>query len=46
MLFDLAERRFYLFGLVFWPQDFIYLAVLLVICALSLFFFTAVAGRL
>ncbi len=46
VLFDLAHRKFYIFGLVFWPQDFIYLTVLLVISALSLFLFTAVAGRL
>jgi cytochrome c oxidase accessory protein FixG len=46
VLFDLAARKFYVFGLVLWPQDFIYLAVLLVISALSLFLFTAVAGRL
>lgn len=46
VLFDLAARKFYIFGLVFWPQDFIYLTVLLVISALSLFLFTAVAGRL
>jgi cytochrome c oxidase accessory protein FixG len=46
VLFDLAQRKFYIFGLVLWPQDFIYLAVLLVIAALSLFLFTAVAGRL
>ena len=46
VLFDLGARKFYLFGLVLWPQDFIYLAALLVIAALSLFFFTAVAGRL
>lgn len=46
VLFDLATRKFYIFGLVLWPQDFIYLAVLLVISALSLFLFTAVAGRL
>lgn len=45
VLFDLAARKFYIFGMVFWPQDFIYLAVLLVIAALSLFLFTAVAGR-
>ncbi|MEO6351830.1 MAG: cytochrome c oxidase accessory protein CcoG [Burkholderiaceae bacterium] len=45
ILFDLAARKFYIFGMVFWPQDFIYLAVLLVIAALSLFLFTAVAGR-
>jgi cytochrome c oxidase accessory protein FixG len=46
VLFDLGARRFYIFGLVLYPQDFIYLAGLLVISALSLFLFTAVAGRL
>jgi cytochrome c oxidase accessory protein FixG len=46
VLFDLAARRFYLFGLVLYPQDLIYLTGLLVISALSLFLFTAVAGRL
>ncbi len=46
VLFDLAARKFYIFGIVFWPQDFIYLTVLLLICAYSLFLFTAVAGRL
>jgi cytochrome c oxidase accessory protein FixG len=46
VLFDLGSRKFYIFGLVLWPQDVIYLAVLLVLAALSLFLFTAVAGRL
>jgi cytochrome c oxidase accessory protein FixG len=46
VLFDLGARRFYILGLVLYPQDFIYLAGLLVISALSLFLFTAVAGRL
>jgi len=46
VLFDLVARKFYIFGLVLWPQDVIYLAVLLVLSALSLFLFTAVAGRL
>lgn len=46
VLFDLAARRFYMFGYVLYPQDFIYLTGLLVVCALSLFLFTAVAGRL
>ncbi len=46
VLFDLGARRFYIFGLVFYPQDLIYLTGLLVISALSLFLFTAVAGRL
>ncbi len=46
VLFDLGARRFYIFGFVLYPQDFIYLTGLLVISALSLFLFTAVAGRL
>jgi cytochrome c oxidase accessory protein FixG len=46
VLFDLGARRFYLFGYVLYPQDFIYLTGLLLISALSLFLFTAVAGRL
>jgi cytochrome c oxidase accessory protein FixG len=45
-LFDLPARKFYLIGLTLWPQDFPYLALLLIIAALSLFFFTALAGRL
>ena len=46
LLFDIANRKFYILGLVFWPQDIIYLTALLIISALSLFLFTAVAGRL
>lgn len=46
VLFDLTSRRFYILDLVLSPQDFIYLAALLVLSALALFFFTAVAGRL
>ena len=45
-LFDLPARKFYLLGMTLWPQDFPFLALLLVIAALSLFFFTALAGRL
>ncbi len=45
-LFDLPARKFYLLGLTLWPQDFIYLAWLLMILAFSLFFFTALGGRL
>jgi cytochrome c oxidase accessory protein FixG len=45
LLFDLAARKFYIFGLVLWPQDFIYLAALLIICAYGLFMVTAIAGR-
>jgi len=46
VLFDLPARKFYIFGITFWPQDFFYLAMLLIIAGLSLFFFTALAGRL
>jgi len=46
LLLEIAERKFYLFGLVLWPQDVIYLAALLIICAYALFLFTAIAGRL
>jgi cytochrome c oxidase accessory protein FixG len=45
VLFDLVSRKFYIFGLVLWPQDFIYLAALLIVCAYSLFLVTAIAGR-
>ena len=46
VLFDLPARKFHILGLTFFPQDFYLLAWLLVIAALSLFFFTALAGRL
>ncbi|MBI3346690.1 MAG: cytochrome c oxidase accessory protein CcoG [Burkholderiales bacterium] len=46
VLFDLDARRFYVFGLVLYPQDFVYLAALLMVSAFALFLFTAVAGRL
>ncbi len=46
VVFDLGARRFFIFNLVLYPQDFIYLTGILVISALSLFLFTAVAGRL
>jgi cytochrome c oxidase accessory protein FixG len=46
VLFDLPARKFYIFGLIFLPQDFYLITWLLIIAALSLFFFTALAGRL
>ena len=46
VLFDLVQRKFFIFGMVFWPQDVFFLAVLLIICAYSLFLFTAIGGRL
>jgi cytochrome c oxidase accessory protein FixG len=46
LLLDISTHRFYIFNLVLYPQDLIYLAVILIIAALALFLFTAVAGRL
>ena len=45
ILFDLPERRFHIFGLTFWPQDFLFLAWALILSALVLFFVTVFAGR-
>ena len=46
ILFDLPERKFYIFGMTLWPQDFVLLSWLLIIAAFALFFFTVLAGRL
>jgi polyferredoxin len=46
VLFDLPARKFHVFGITFWPQDFPFLALLLIMAALTLFFVTALAGRL
>ncbi len=46
VLFDLPARQFRYFAVTFWPQDFIYLTLLLIIAAVGLFLFTTVAGRL
>ncbi len=45
VLWDLPERKFYIFGATFWPQDFILLSALLIIAAFGLFFITVFAGR-
>ncbi len=45
VLWDLAAGKFYIFGATFWPQDFILLSALLIICAFGLFFITVFAGR-
>jgi len=45
ILFDLPERKFHILYWTFWPQDFFYLAVMLIIAGLALFFVTAIAGR-
>ena len=46
ILFDLPARKFHIFGLTMWPQDFFFLTLLLIMAGLSLFFFTALAGRI
>jgi len=46
VLFDLPARKFFIFGITMWPQDFFYLSWLLIMAALLLFLTTAVAGRL
>jgi cytochrome c oxidase accessory protein FixG len=45
LLLDLPARKFHIFFITLWPQDFFYLAVLLIIAGLVLFFVTALAGR-
>ncbi len=45
VLLDLPARKFYIFGITFWPQDFFYVTLILIVAALSLFFFTALFGR-
>ncbi|MFT4713536.1 MAG: cytochrome c oxidase accessory protein FixG [Candidatus Azotimanducaceae bacterium] len=45
ILFDLPERKFHIFWLTFWPQDFGLLAWALMIAAFSLFFVTNLLGR-
>jgi len=46
VLFDLPARKFFIFDLTLFPQDFWLLMWLLIMAALSLFLFTALAGRL
>ncbi|NMG30644.1 cytochrome c oxidase accessory protein CcoG [Aromatoleum evansii] len=46
VLFDIAHEKFYLFGLVLWPQDALLLALALILAATALFLVTALAGRL
>ncbi len=45
MLFDIPGRRFLIFGLTIYPQDVIWLALLLFIAAILLFFVTGLVGR-
>lgn len=45
VLFDIPARQFHVFGITFWPQDFILLAWALIIGAFALFLVTVYAGR-
>ncbi len=44
--FDLPARQFHIFGITFWPQDFVLLSWALIICAFGLFTITNLAGRI
>lgn len=45
VLFDIPGRKFLIFGLTVYPQDVIWLALLLFIAAILLFFVTGLVGR-
>ena len=45
VLLDFESQKFFVFGFVFWPQDLIYLAFLLVVGALLLFLSTTIVSR-
>src|SRR4051812_24488618 len=45
VLVDLANRRFYFFFIEIWPQEFYYIAGLLIMAGLGLFLVTSVVGR-
>ncbi len=45
VLVDLAHRRFYMFAIEIWPQEFYYVAGLLVMAGIGLFLVTSAVGR-
>ncbi|WP_426163305.1 cytochrome c oxidase accessory protein CcoG [Sandarakinorhabdus sp. DWP1-3-1] len=45
VLIDLAHRRFYMFSIEIWPQEFYYVAGLLVMAGIGLFLITSAVGR-
>ncbi|EHK52321.1 cytochrome c oxidase accessory protein CcoG [Allomesorhizobium alhagi] len=45
VLLDLANRRFYFFLIEIWPQEFYYVAGLLVMAGIGLFLITSTVGR-
>lgn len=46
LLLDVIERKFYLFGLTFWPQDFYIFVLMAIALVVFILLFTAVLGRL
>jgi len=46
MLFNIFERKFILFGTVFWPQDFHLIVIILITLILFVVLFTVIFGRL
>lgn len=46
MLFNIFERKFIVFGQIFWPQDFFLLAITLITFFVFVILFTVVFGRL
>ncbi len=45
VLIDLAHRRFYMFGIEIWPQEFYFVAGLLIMAGVGLFLVTSAVGR-
>ncbi len=45
VLVDLAHRRFYMFGIEIWPQEFYFVAGLLIMAGIGLFLMTSAVGR-
>lgn len=46
ILFNFSDSKIYFFGLEIWPQETIYLAAILIIAAVALFFVTSLFGRI
>lgn len=46
MMFNIIERKFILFGKIFWPQDFYLFALALIILVIFVTLFTLIFGRL
>lgn len=45
VLIDLAHRRFYMFSIEIWPQEFYFVAGLLIMAGIGLFLITSAVGR-